>query len=397
MVIEVGPRFEVPSRQPEPTPSICGQVGSYPGAMWFKRDRVSFDEAFHAGAQMATERAASLGLSDADAERFVNEVRDKALDAHAQVVVAALRKNMPSMLRRKRRQYRRFRRWLRRHWGPALDIFYSIAVSAEEIGRKLVNDDAEGTQGAGDPVFSAIAGLHARACRTSLEVHRLLSGGFSMGALARCRTLHELAVVSTILVDHARIPDYDNLAEKYLRHDSILAYKDLLAYQTVASNNGDDDQFSDEEIASMKEERDRLVGQYGQSYLRDNGWAASLFNDRAPTFSDLEKLAELDHLRVHYKWASHEVHADASGWRLNQIDDGDYTFMSTGYTHDGISGPGTMALSSLLTTTLSLIFCRENIYPLDVLSAQTIAGLVGEAESAFDRGAKSIDKLRKEN
>jgi Family of unknown function (DUF5677) len=363
--------------------------------MWFKRDRVSFDEDFYAGAQLAAEKAASLGLSDADAEKFVNEVRDKALEAHVPVLVAALRKNMPSMLRRKRRQYRRFERWLHRYWGPALDLFYVVVVSAEEVGRKLVNDDARSAELEGDPVLSAIAGLHARACRTAFEVHRLLSGGFSMGALARCRTLHELAVVSSILVDHARLPDSSDLAERYLRHDAILAYKDLLAFQHIASSDGGDDQFTEEEVAVMRAERDRLVGKYGQSYLRDNGWAACLFGNRNPTFMELEKLAGLDHLRSHYKWASHEVHADASGWRLNQVDGGDYTFMSTGYTHEGISDPGTMALSSLLVTTVSLIFCREEIAPVDVMSAQTIVGLVSEAETAFSRGAESIDDLRK--
>lgn len=72
-----------------------------------------------------------------------------------------------------------------------------------------------------DYLFEALTGLHARACRVAVEIHHLLAGGFPMGALARCRTLHEIAVTMMILADFGCMDEHPDLAERFLLHEDI--------------------------------------------------------------------------------------------------------------------------------------------------------------------------------
>jgi hypothetical protein len=140
-------------------------------------------------------------------------------------------------------------------------------------------------------------------------VHRLLSSGFPKGALSRCRTLHELAVTSIVIAEHGREPAHADLAEKFLLHQVVMEYKDALVYQEQCETLGYEP-FSDEAMAKMKRRHDDLVQRYGPLFAKPYGWASGLDGPQ-PTFRDLEKLAELSHLRSHYRWASHEVHSDA--------------------------------------------------------------------------------------
>src|SRR6266540_5951679 len=156
----------------------------------------------------------------------------KALDDVTPQVARDLVRRAPRILRHHERANRRFKRRLRRQWGRSLDRFYAIVVFAEEIGRELYGihlqeaDDEEF-----DPVFEALIGLYARACRVAREVHHLLSGGFPFGALARSRTLHELAVITIVIADYGREDEHADLADRFIQHAWIARYRDAKLYQ----------------------------------------------------------------------------------------------------------------------------------------------------------------------
>jgi Family of unknown function (DUF5677) len=103
-----------------------------------------------------------------------------------------------------------------------------------------------------------MTGLHARACRIAFEVHRLLATGFPMGALSRCRTVHELAVTSIILAEFGRQSAHADLAERFLLHSMVMSYKDALIYQDHCHLLGYEP-YTVEEMAEMKQNYDELV------------------------------------------------------------------------------------------------------------------------------------------
>jgi hypothetical protein len=129
------------------------------------------------------EALAKAGVSVDDAAQSISGALESGLAAVTPEIVAQLIKATPDMVAAHRRENRAYERRLRRHWGAALDRFYSVAVAAEEAAATI--DVKRSAQVEGENFqFEALTGIMARACRTAFEVHHLLSGGFPLV----CRT-----------------------------------------------------------------------------------------------------------------------------------------------------------------------------------------------------------------
>jgi hypothetical protein len=336
------------------------------------------------------ERAKAAGHGNEEIEQLISKLMDAAVNTTTPIWVTGLHKAMPSMLRKHRRRHRKFERKLRKHWGRGLDLFYAVVVAAEEAGGTFLSEVDEDGEELNLTLIETLAGLHARACRTALEVFHLLKAGLAQGALARSRTLHELAVTSAVLADYGSRPEYADLAERYLQHDVVINYKDMIVFQERADQLGEE-KFSDEVVAEITRDRNELRDLYGREYCGDNGWASVLFNDRNPKFHELEDIANLAHLRGHYKWASHEVHADSKGWRLNSEDRDGRLYLSTGYAGVGLADPADLALGSLVNTTISLLFSSGAPEPFTLVAAKVILNLSDAAGAELLKGHGSAE------
>jgi hypothetical protein len=325
------------------------------------------------------------------ASEAFSEALDEALDKDVPRVTEKLIRTAPRMLRWHRRQRRAFERRLRKEWGKALDLYYAVGVAAEEAGATFDSTYRPAAAEHQDFVFEALTGLHARACRTAFEVHRLLSSGFPKGALSRCRTLHELAVTSIVIARHGRKAAYSDLAERFLLHEGVMGFKDALVYQENCKTLGYEP-FSDQDMAEMKRSHDILIERYGPAFGKPYGWASCL--ERSPsTFRDLERLAELTHMRSHYRWASHEIHSDAKGAALNVYKHGDIAYRSSGMTNTGLAEPGHLALISLHQCTVYLLTRgTDGLSPRDLLALMAMEALVERSGEAFGAAQSSIDR-----
>jgi len=284
----------------------------------------------------------------------------------------------------------RYRRNLRKIWGEALDQFLAIAIAAEEAGSMFNEEHLETVAADNDILFETLAGLHARACRTAFEVHYLLSGGFPMGALARCRTLHELTVTMSLLQKFGRKPQHLDLAERFRLHDVVVNYRDALAYQETCEKTGYDP-YSDEEMAEMRADRDALIDRFGQEFKSDNGWATIITGKTRPTFLDMEELAGFAHLRGFYKWGSHEVHAGSKGWRLNTSKHGEDLLVHSGYMNTGLADPGHLALISLLNCCIYFLFCLDAPEPQEIAIVVALQHLIDAAGDEFLRAHEMLE------
>ena len=279
-------------------------------------DMAEFNERVYRALKDQIDDLASCGAL-ISADEILEAAARPVLDRFAADVAANVTERQPGLIRDMQRTRQGFTRRLRKYWGDALDSYYAIAVCLEELGSDFNDLHRASAAESNDLVFEALTGLHARACRTALEVHHLLSGGFPMGALARCRTLHELAVTAGVIQKYGRQPNHHELAERYLLHDYVDNWKDAFEYQKHCEDIGYSP-FTDEEMAEFKASRDAVVGRFGTPFKEQYGWAVNLVDNGRMDFRRLEDLADLSHLRGYYKWASHEIHADAKGWRLNR-------------------------------------------------------------------------------
>ena len=162
------------------------------------------------------------------AERGVDEDKissalDHATQATADVLTKRLRADAPRMLREHKRFRDTFERRLQQRWSRALDLYECVRVCCLEAGDEFHNRHSTEAGHGNDAKFEALTLLHVRACLVASEIYGLLRTGHAVGAQARWRTLHELAVIAFVLGSQ----DHD-ISERFLLHRYAERYKDAM-------------------------------------------------------------------------------------------------------------------------------------------------------------------------
>jgi hypothetical protein len=232
----------------------------------------------------------------------------KTADVQATLVLKTLTAKWPEHDRLQRRGFRGFQTRLLKRWGRALGELDMLITISREFGGQVAAAVLR-------PEFKTphlaevLIRLHARACQIASEVHLLLSAGYADGAMARCRTLHEIAVVSFFIQKHG-----DETAERYLAHDAIESWRAAVDFNKHARALKMT-RYTKAQMVRFEVARDEVLARFTSSFDGHYGWAAHIMKkDGKPhrTFGDLEE-STLPHLRPYYQFASHNVHAKSKG------------------------------------------------------------------------------------
>jgi hypothetical protein len=295
----------------------------------------------------------------------------------AKILLHDLKVKAPEMLREERELDTGFRARNYQRWREGLDLLCMLIVIAEESGSDINTEFRPQAVRQGNLVFEAVCSLHARAVLIAREVLCLLEGGFADGALARWRSLHEIAVVSGFLSER------DNqLAEKYLLAREAQKYKAIIEYQDRFPRTGLEP-FGEKEIQQAKTLRDKLVQKYGTAIQRDYGWAAEALG-KDPTFRNLEKAVGSDHLRPYFRWASEHIHA---GYKPHATflgtSESPQSILLAGQSNSGLAEPAVQTALSLTQATAALLLVEPSFDHLVI--SQILIDLVGEVQETFIR------------
>ncbi|MFI9485370.1 DUF5677 domain-containing protein [Promicromonospora sp. NPDC052451] len=349
------------------------------------------DTAYYEALYKGAVELAGLGKGPDELQRLLSDIASEALsDSHIhQRIASALKEDAPRMQFEQRRRNASFEKRLYRRWGSALDLFYCITVACEEIGEEGYRAGREADLDQDEKaLLEAVSGLHARACRTALEVHELLEAGFPMGAHARSRTLHELAVVALVLSKFGSHPGFRDIGMRYLAFDHVTNWMDAQEYQKYASQLNVEP-LSGEEMANIEAARDEATTLF-PDMNRKLGWAGDLPGLRRRTFPELEAIAGLDHLRPYYTWASHEVHANPKGSRLNRRSGPDGVVKLAGRTNRGLADSAQGALIALHQVTSAMLTCPGVVTPSGLVGVQAVTLLLDEACRDFARTEREM-------
>lgn len=295
-----------------------------------------------------------------------------------------------------RRQYERtmhgFHRRLLERYSTGFDLFVMLLTLSHELGQEI--NQAARQQwpiGPQSRLVEALTRLHARACQIGYEIAALLRGGFSDGAMARWRTLHEVAVVFQFIARHGA-----DTATRYLAHDAIDSRKGARIYNAMAARNGEKP-FSASELADIEREADAAIVKYGPDFASEYGWSAHALNIRKPNFSEIERGVKLDHLRPFYKFASQNVHANPKGvlYRLGLL--GDLSLLASGPSNVGLTDPAQHAALSIAQITAALANLSPSLETASVVAV--LNEFPAEIGRAFWKTEKAIQaderKLRR--
>lgn len=345
------------------------------------------DDAYFRMAHALAEKHSTSGAEPQEAaDRALSEAMDLLVEEGAPSVAQALKADAPRMLAERRRLDRGFEKRLRRRWGIALDLYFMIAVACQEIGAEgygeaLAQTDDEDENGRA--LLEALSGLHARTCRQSLEVLSLLEAGFPKAAHAVSRSMHEGAVVASVLTEYGSTPEHSDIGLRFLLFDHISNLMDAEEHQRYAERINHEP-FTDQEMAALRTTKAAVLERF-PDLDRKMGWAGDLPGLRKRTFEELEVIAGIDHLRPYYTWASHEVHAYPKGVRLNQSGlDGDLWKLA-GRTNAGLADPAQGALIALNQVTASMLTVPGVASPSRIVASRAAMALLDEACEEFVR------------
>jgi len=326
----------------------------------------------------------SLTSADADVlnarinnflEANVPELIEKLQADMTPPMLENLKKRWPAEKRVYERQITDFRKRLRQRWSRGLGKLGMLIYIARDFGNQL-NQDVRAKQTAQDAgVIDVVTRLHARSCQVAEEVVVLLENGFANGAMARWRTMHEIAVTANFIGKHGNA-----CALRYKEHQIVESYRaakeydalhERLGYQPIAAA----------ELDKISKQYEHVLQQYGQNFGGQYGWAAADLQIKKPTFKELESNVGTDFLRGHYRMASHGVHANPKGifFNLGSLFPSDV--LPAGPSNSGLADAGDGAARSLLSASSSLLFLSQNLDYQVALKAMTM--LVDEIGAAF--------------
>lgn len=134
-----------------------------------------------------------------------------------------------------------------------------------------------------------------------------MRAGYADGAAARWRTLHEIAVTGSFLVEHG-----EDAAERYLAHFPCEQLKGARAYNEHARALGYR-RLDRRHIRRLECQVNVLAQRYGKPFPADYGWAAHGLQRGRVTFAAIEEAVKLPFMRPFYRLASEQVHASSRG------------------------------------------------------------------------------------
>ena len=304
----------------------------------------------------------------------ITELVTTFVESSAPTLLNQIKKDSKEGLMRQRRKRLGFERRLAKHWAQPLHLLELTVEIAQEVGTGVGDQVASGEVSVDEHTFKALWAIHARACQTSRAILALLRSGFADDSHARWRSLHELAVVSNFIVEHG-----EAVAEKYLLHEVVQQRKLARAYKEHENRAGLEP-LTQAEINVLDERCEELVARFGKEFDEDYGWAASALGNKRPSLAEIERAAQLDHLRPYYRMASDNVHANSHGafFKLGGFPP-DTGILLAGPSNMGLAHPGHGAALSLTQITAVLVSTAPT---LDSLTELTVLNLLQEETGA---------------
>jgi hypothetical protein len=280
-----------------------------------------------------------------------------------------------------------FRRRLEERWGTPLGQLRMLLTMVREWAESAHGHESSRRKHKDKQFREALIRLLVRGCQVTDEILCLLENGFADGAMARWRTLHEIAVVAAVISKHGAA-----LAERYLDHQAVESNRALNKYLECYKDLGY------RPLPARKQQKvikayDRVIAKYGPSFKNPYGWAAVHLKNPKPSFADLEKAAGRAEMRSYYQMGNDNIHAGAKSIfiRLGLLED--YTGLLSGRSNAGLTDPGQNAALSL--TQLAGLVCLSEPKLDDLVVADMIRALRDEIPKSFwqaDRRLQRDDK-----
>jgi len=342
-----------------------------------------------------------LAFDEADADeiarafdRFQKEQLPKILPEIAQHLSKTVLKDLKSRWSGEHAQQVEelsgFRQRLEERWGEPLGQLRMLLTMSREWCEWVHSRNASLKKGKKKQLREILIRLLVRGCQVTDEIICLLENGFADGAMARWRTLHEIAVVAAVISQHG-----EDIAERYVDHQAVESKRALEKYMACYKDLGYKP-LPAREQTKIRKAYDKAITKYGPEFKTDYGWAALHLKNPRPSFAHLEKEAGRAEMRSYYQLGNDNIHAGIKSMyvRLGLMD---YDGLLSGRSNGGLMEPGQNAANTL--TQLSAIVCLSEPIMDDLVAGDMMRMLRNEVPKSFykaDRQLRRDDKKYRE-
>ena len=293
---------------------------------------------------------------DARARKFRESLAselDKLSEKTAGEMLSDAEDRWPEVSQHARDDMLSFRKGLHSTWKEPIEKFRMLRAICFELGCDFARDLNEKPPKGKDSLREALVVSHVRSCQIAGEILYLIEGGFADGAMARCRSLHEIAVIVMFLSMCG-----EEVARRYLAHRIVDLNKDAIKYYDLmqASGNADiGERDDDSRIIGYR----RAMEEFGNDFRNPYGWAADYLEKRNPSFYDIEEVVLDDRARYFYRVASQSIHSGSRSLYSRPGIPLDRPVLLAGPSYLGFGDPGRWAAVSLAMTTVNVLALRD--------------------------------------
>jgi hypothetical protein len=279
-----------------------------------------------------------------------------------------------------------FRKRMDGRWGKPLGQLRMLLTMAREWCQEINVRESRRRKHRNSRLRKLLIRLLVRGCQVTDEILCLLENGFADGAMARWRTLHEIAVVAAVILQYG-----DEIAERYINHQAVESKRAMDKYIACSPQLGYRP-MTRRMQARITKAYEKVIAKYGKNFHSDYGWAAHHLKKDRPNFTHLEEAAGRAEMRAHYQMGNDNVHAGIKSMyvRLGLI--GNYEGLLAGRSNAGLTEPGQNAAHTL--TQLALLVCFSEPVFDDYVIADMLKTLRNEIPRLF---AQADVQLRKDD
>lgn len=237
-----------------------------------------------------------LEKSNIKLENINKDNFQKIFESISKNLVETMQFNETDNINQLNQEYEDFNKRNYFQWKKGFDKLEMLRQISIEAGMEFQKEFLKYPEYENDPLLGVLMRQHANACRITGEIIHLLKGGYSDGAIARWRTLFEIAVTSLVLNRHGK-----ECAVDYIKYGKLKSIEGMEEYQKTAKEMKVES-YSKEEMdlaIALKEELKKEI---------NYSWAIKYTN-----FGRMEKLREyvgLEKWSHYYMLASKIIHAD---------------------------------------------------------------------------------------
>lgn len=265
-------------------------------------------------------------------------------------LVEIMQSNEVDNINQLNQEYEDFNKRNYSRWEKGFNKLEMLRQISIEAGMELKKEFSKYSEYENDPLLGVLMRQHANACRITGEIIHLLKGGYADGAIARWRTLFEIAVTSLVLNRHSK-----ECAVDYIKYGKLKSIEGMEEYQKTAKKMKVEP-YSKEEMdlaIALKEELKKEI---------DYSWAI-----KYTKFGKMEKLREyvgLENWSHYYMLASKNIHADFHEMdSLMAMSETKENMLLVGQSNSGMTEPAhltAITLTQITTAFLTAYIQDEN-------------------------------------